>query len=413
MRAQLLTAQARVLEGPRGMKLVYVATDPVTAYRLMDGQLGYMQRNGFDVTVITAPGPLLERAAEREGVRALAVPMSRAPAPWQDALALARLTREFRRLRPTIVNAGTPKAGLLGVLAARAARVPVVVYLVRGLRFEGARGAIRLILAASEHVAGGCADRVIVNSESLRRRFVALGCAPLGKTWVPGSGSSNGVDAGRFAPNAERRSWALNERARLGLGADAIVAGFVGRFTRDKGLVELLAAFRQASAVEPRLRLLLVGDHDATDPLPAEAARFIAEDPRVLTTGFVDEPARYYNLMDLFLFASHREGFPNAPLEAAAAELPVLACAATGTVDAVVDGQTGTLVKVADERALTEGLLRYARDPELRALHGRGGRLRVESDFTQEHVWAELAAAYRRFADQASPGRRARMAADF
>jgi glycosyltransferase involved in cell wall biosynthesis len=389
------------------MRLVYVATDPITAFRLMDGQLGYMQRHGFDVSVISGPGALLDQTAAREGVRAVGIPMLREPAPAQDIVALARLTLALRRLRPTIVNAGTPKAGLLGVLAARLARVPVVVYLLRGLRYEGAKGARRLLLCGAEHVAGGLCDRVFVNSESLRARFVDAGCAARSKTWVPAAGSSNGVEAARFRPTPERRAWALEEKARRGIPPDAIVAGFVGRFTRDKGLVELLSAFRAASAVEPRLRLLLVGDHDKTDPLPAEARLFIAEDPRVITTGFVDEPARFYSMMDLFVFPSHREGFPNAPLEAAAAGLPVLAWSATGTIDAVADGATGTLLEPGDEQGLTQGLLDYARDQSLRDRHGRQGRQRVEGLFSRERVWAALADEYRRLASERVPfGRR-------
>jgi glycosyltransferase involved in cell wall biosynthesis len=382
------------------MQLVYIATDPITAYRLMDGQLGYMQRHGFEVTVITAPGPLLDATAAREGVRAIGVPMKREPSPASDAVALARLTLELRRLRPTIVNAGTPKAGLLGVLAARMARVPVVVYLLRGLRFEGATGARRLVLAGAEHVAGTLADRVFVNSESLRARFVALGCAPSARTWVPAQGSSNGVDAERFLVTGARREWARAERARLGIPDSAVVAGFVGRFTRDKGLDELLSAFRRAAETNPNLRLLLVGDHDSTDPLPAPVVRFIADDPRVFTTGFVDEPAQYYALMDLFVFPSYREGFPNAPLEAAAAGLPVVAFRATGTVDAVAHDVTGRLVAIGDEAGLAAGMLMYANDAALRREHGQAGQARAMREFSQTRVWEALAREYRRLAAQ-------------
>src|SRR5262245_48305260 len=150
----------------------------------MDGQLGYMQRRGFDVTVVAAPGSLLEQTAEREGVKAVAVPMSRELSPVADLLALARLVRVFRELRPDVVNAGTPKAGLLGVTAARLSGVPVVVYLLRGLRFEGASGGKRLLLAAAEHVAGRLSARVFVHSGCQRARLTALGWETTERAWV-------------------------------------------------------------------------------------------------------------------------------------------------------------------------------------------------------------------------------------
>lgn len=375
------------------MRVAYLVTDPMTT-RFVEGQLSYLREQGHDITLITSPGERLWRVAEQEGVDAAAVPMRREIAPAADLVALVRLIALLRRLDPAIVHAGTPKAGLLGMLAAWLLRVPVRLYQLRGLPLATATGLLRGPLWLAERTAAACATTVTANSDGLAADYVARGLAPADKVIVPACGSSNGVDAARFTPSPARREAAKEFRVRYGIPGDAPVVGFVGRLTRDKGVADLATAFVRVRQKCPRAHLLIVGDFESGDPVPERVKHDLRADPAVTITGFVPDVAPFYHVMGVLALPSYREGFPNAPLEAAAAEVPTVAYAAVGTVDAVVDGETGRLVPVGDIAALAKALLTALRDDDLRRRWGSRARERAETDFDPDRVWIATASIY-------------------
>jgi glycosyltransferase involved in cell wall biosynthesis len=379
---------------PARRRLLYVVTHGMSARLLLQGQLRWMQDRGLDVAVAAAAGADLEAAGAQEGITVFPIPLKREIDASADLHSLVALLRLMRQWRPDIVNASTPKAGLLGMLAARAAGVPVRVYMLRGLRLETADSRMHAMLRATERAAAACAHRIIAVSTSLARRYLDLGLASPERVTTLGAGSSNGVKVERFANRGPEEAIAL--RSHLGIAAHAPVIGFVGRFTKDKGIVDLVQAFDQVRSWAPDIRLLLVGDFESGDPVPEVTAHRIHTDPAIVRTGFVSDAAPYYGVMDILAFPSYREGFPNAPLEAAAAARPVVGYSATGTVDAIQDSVTGALVALGDVAALSEALRRYVVDPRLRAKHGMAGRARVQREFRQQNVWEALYREYAR-----------------
>ena len=181
----------------------------------------------------------------------------------------------------------------------------------------------------------------------------------------------------------------------LGIPAGALVLGFVGRFVKDKGIRELVEAYQRLQATYPELRLLLVGDFEPGDPVEAEVRRYIEAGSAIIRPGFVSDTAPYYRLMDVLALPTHREGFPGVPLEAQASGVPVVTTTATGAVDSIIDGVTGSLVPVGDTNALANAVATLLADPELRVRMGKAGRMRVERDFRFEVIWSAMDHLYR------------------
>jgi len=319
--------------------------------------------------------------------------MERRITPLRDLVALFRIWRILRTARPCVVHAHTPKAGLLGMVAAWLARVPVRIYHLHGLEHLNRTGLLRRLLRFTDRTACALANRVLCVSRSNREIAIADAICPAHKIRVLLNGSINGVDTERFSPPDAASRHAAREA--LGLSDQAFVVGFVGRVVREKGLVELADAWRVLRDEFPDLRLLIVGGHERQrDPVPQEVMERLASDRRVILRGQDWDTPRMYAAMDVLVLPTHREGFGVAALEAAAMGLPVIATRIPGCVDAVLDGVTGTLVPAHDAPSLAAAIRNYRTDPELRRLHGRAGRMRVLGQFRQEAMWRATADEY-------------------
>lgn len=384
---QISTIKAHSLEN-RATHIVVGITSPQTCL-VLGGRLRALREAGFRVTLVASPGDRLDRTGESEGIDTFDVPMARSVAPFSDVLSFFRLWYLLIRLRPDVVEFSTPKAGLLGMLAAVLSGVRHRVYLLRGLRLESATGFKRKLLLRVERMAAACAHVVVCVSPSLHTMSLALGLAPPAKLQMLGSGSSKGVDTEHFRPGRN------DKRRRFGVPGDAKVIGFVGRFTRDKGIPALIEAFERVLQVMPKSYLLMVGwFDDGDDALDLNIRNRIAMHSHIVCTGFVEDTAPYYRAMDLLILPTMREGFPNAVLEASATGIPVITTRTTGACDSVVDSVTGLIVP-GNPESICEATVNLLQDPQKSKRMGSAGRAWVLQHFTDQRIFSLTTSFYK------------------
>ena len=364
-----------------------------------------MKAHGFEVHAVSAPGPGLEQVAASEEIECHSLRLSRRIAPLDDLVSLMRLVLLFRRLSPTIVHAHMPKAGLLGMLAARCIGVPLRIYHNHGMPYTSATGWRRVLMRCVERVTYRQAHQVLCVSESVRQRAIQDGICASDHIKVLLSGSINGVDAeGRFDPQRFSVAQRAAIRAKHGISATALVIGFVGRLKRDKGLIELSGAWQVLRRDPREIHLVIVGPFEEEDRVPAQTEAALRADVRIHLVGEVRDTPSLYAAMDLFcLPTTYNEGMPVVLLEAAAMALPVVATSIPGCVDAVHAGVTGTLIPPRNLEALTEAIRAYLNDATLRRRHGDAGRKRVLRKFRPQALWKAQQAEYSRLLKRTIP----------
>jgi len=371
--------------------ILFGTTAPEAVWYFLREQAVYLADQGWEVHVVTSAGSCFGRLddyfSSESKVQLHGIAMRRGPSPFRDVKALVEWILLLRQVHPSIVVAGTPKAGLLGVLAAWLTRVPVRVYHLRGLRLQTQRRVLRAASWLAELMTCSAATRILSVSQSLGQELIRLRLAKGSKVEVIGFGSSHGVDTHRFRPpSAEERRLA---RQSFGIPDQGVAVGFAGRISEDKGFPELLEAFTRLRSHQDNLWLVVAGEPETLDTAK-RLEYFAAADDHIRVVRWFDEMNQFYWSLDIFCLPSLREGMPNVNLEAAACGLPVVSTTATGCRDSLVNGVTGLLAEPSDPEKLLVALSRLLNDPSLRSGMGIKGRTWVVHHFDERKVQYSL-----------------------
>ncbi|MDN7226317.1 glycosyltransferase family 4 protein [Planococcus sp. N064] len=356
----------------------------------MAGQISHLQNNGYEVKTLSSDGKYIDRFKKMEDVPMLLVDMEREISLFKDFKALLKCIGVIRRERPDIVNASTPKAGLIVTLAAYLCRVPIRIYTMRGLRLETTKGLKRKVLIAAEKVAVASATHCLAVSESLKAQVTELEIAPREKISVLGKGSGEGFELSKFRVTEKSEINIQCIRESYGLSSEHTVLGFVGRMTKDKGIAELVDIFLKLHKTQPKLRLLIIGEYEDADPVEEMVKQEIHDNPAIFHTGYQADPIPFFHIMDVFVFLTKREGFGNVAIEAALSRTPVIVSNVTGAKDTVIDGETGFLVNPENPQDMLEKLELLVLAPELRQKMGERAEQWAIENFSNETLWNEL-----------------------
>lgn len=375
-------------------KLIRITTVPISLEKLLSGQLHFMT-DYYEVIGVSSGGEKLDVVAKKENIRVEAVELTRKITPLKDLKAVFHLYRFLKKEKPFIVHSHTPKAGTIGMLAAKLAGVPHRLHTVAGLPLLEATGKKRKVLDFVEKITYSCATKVYPNSKGLQDIIIQNGYCAADKLKVLANGSSNGIDTSHFNPDLISESQKATLRKELNITENDLVFVFVGRLVKDKGINELIAAFDRLSKTNPHAKLLLVGRYEPDlDPLKPETLALIESNKAIISAGYQLDVRPFFSIANALVFPSYREGFPNVVMQAGAMRLPCIVSNINGCNEIVIEGQNGFIIPVKSESAIFEAMKKLSAQPALLQVLRENARELILSRYEQQIVWQAVLEEY-------------------
>ncbi|MFN4146655.1 MAG: glycosyltransferase family 4 protein [Runella sp.] len=370
------------------MRIVQAFSVPVSLC-FLEGQPAFWKQHGFDLFILSSKGLRLDEFGKKNKVAVVSIAFKRNIwSFYSDLKSLWQLHLFFRKHKIDVVHANTPKAALLTLLVARLHGVPVCIYEMHGLPLETASFLTSPLFRLIEKLTCQLAHHVIAVSESLRHKVLKENLTNPSKISVIRHGSCNGIDCmNSFNPTCISKTDLQSLRQKYQLEEDQQVVGFVGRFSQEKGIVELYHAWQMVKKQFPNAVLLMIGSEDERGKLSKKILQKITQDSNIRLVPWQNDIAPFYALIDFLVLPSYREGFGNVVLEAAAMAKPSVVSFVTGLKSAVIHHQTGLFCKSRSVEELAQRLLFYLENPQVAISHGQNARLRVSNDFVPTDIW--------------------------
>lgn len=372
-------------------KKVIIGITAEGSVNLLLGQLAFYKSQGYQTYLMAPYSERSDAFCANEGCEHLVIDIEREISPWKDLKTLFKIYHILRKVKPDVINFGTPKVSLLGMTAGALLRIPKRIYTCRGFRFEHENGLKKSILIKMEQITSFFAHKIICISPSVESMGVKHKIFGKDKTLVIHKGSSNGVNLGLFDSQIKAYAEVKSNLQRDYDLKDKFVFGFLGRMVDRKGINELFEVFCDLYESNNTLRLLLVGPFEMSQIADKNLIKKIDQHPGIINYGKVsqEEVPGFILAMDVFVLPAWWEGFGNVLVQAAAMGVPVISSLGTGTIDAVNDGFNGILIPVKDKEKLKEAMVKLLKDEETRNRYAQNG-LAWAKNFDREMIWKAL-----------------------
>lgn len=375
------------------MRLLFAITNPISIL-LLRGQTKYNKSRGAEVFLATAYDESIEEQIIKEGFIYKRIDLKREISFIKDIMAFFRAIQILKEVKPNIVNASTPKAGLIFMLASFFVKDTYPIFTLRGIRSDSLSGFKGKIVWFMEYLTCSFAKKIIVISHSLRDHAVESSIVNKSKTIVIGKGSSNGVNISKLIKTKKTIELGLKFRKENNILEDAFVFGFIGRVVKDKGIFEMYQAFKNLKKIKNNIYLVITGEIEEDDSLPYAIINEMKENPFVIFTGFIKEISEILSVINVLILYSYREGFGNVVLEAASMEVPAIVSNIPGLSDTVEDGKTGIKVKDKDYKKLFDKMLFCVDNQSTIENYGLNARKRVVKYFSSQIIWHSIFLIY-------------------
>lgn len=376
-------------------KIIRTSTVPISLNILLKGQLRFLSRH-FTIVGISSPGKELDLVRDREGITTIAISIQRNIRPFRDLVSLLRLYRELKKERPTIVHSITPKAGLLTMLAAKLAGVPIRMHTFTGLIFPTRSGFMQYILIKMDQLLCWSATNIYPEGHGVKQDLVKHNITkkPLR---VLANGNVNGIDVNHFSSEVISIKEKQELKDLLNISSEDFVYIFVGRLVKDKGINELINAFLKVNSHISNTKLLLVGPLEPDlAPLSEESLLAIETNTSVISVGYQEDVRSYFAIADALVFPSYREGFPNVVMQAGAMGLPSIVSDINGCNEIINHEQNGIIVPPKNINALENAMLSLIENKELYNQLKNSAREMIVSRYEQSVVWDAILEEYLR-----------------